>query len=306
MEIPGLYIPDSRLEVTTFFKPRAAQIPVEAPAEWQNWNGAQCAWFIAEECKLPEYVDVAERNLTGAYLKELLQAGLLSKGLARTGIGDFEHVRQITAAVQKLDMNARFGMSSPVVGSLVKPTWKVPSSPPKMGIPRSSMSLPKLKGDKPKLLQQVHSGYDASWPEYQRRQFLASSLSKVKLPQLKKAPRAPNACPVEVKLRNVPVNYIFDGRHSPTVVYLRESASEGSLRTAYSMLGRASPEPFGGQSGGAQRLVKTDVELGGLPNDPFDQHLGDAAARVRQCEVQLEAQEAELKRIAAANGQQLH
>merc|ERR1712070_1108943 len=112
MEIPGLYTGSAKLKVSRYFPSRAPGEPQSQDlGSWRTWNGVECARFIADVCQLPQYGDVAERNLSGAYLDELQQAGLLSKGLAKIGIGDFEHVRQITAAIQKLDYGAQLGVS---------------------------------------------------------------------------------------------------------------------------------------------------------------------------------------------------
>lgn len=273
MEIPGLYAPESKLLVSRFFSSRSTE---EAKPQqlgvWRTWTGTECARFIADVCQLAEYGDVAERNLTGAYIDELLQAGLLSKGLAKIGIGDFEHVRQITAAIQKLDFGARLGVS---LGSSTqgKSLWMSSKEPPKKPIKeaapiRSTSSLPKLRMCKPKprLLDQVFDGYAASLPEYKRR--LASPARSVRLPKLKKSntlPLPPNACPVEATVNFKPVSYVFDGCHSPTVTDLRKAiidraASEGAIRAPYWTSGRNSPEPWGGQNEGVPDLVKTGDE----------------------------------------------
>lgn len=262
MEIPGLYSPKAKLEVSRFFSESSSGQPaVQQLGEWRSWNGQECGRFISEVCQLPEYADVAERNLSGAYIDELLQAGLLSKGLARIGIGDFDHVRRVTAAIQKLDFGARLGMS---FGASRPPTSQ-PSSlkQSSKNMARSTAALPRLRVSKPKLLAQIHDGYDSSWPEHKRR--LSSPARSIRLPPLSKTFTVANACPVEVTLTGKPISYVFDGCHSPTVTHIRKavlnkSASEGAIRVPYWTSGRVSPEPWGGQDEGAPNLVKTRYE----------------------------------------------
>lgn len=274
MEIPGVNSPQRKLEVSRFFSSiPTGQKQAQELGTWRTWTGTECARFIADVCQLPQYGDVAERNLSGAFIDELLQAGLLSKGLSRIGIGDFEHVQQITAAIQKLDFGARLGVSlgSSAQGksgwtSSKEPRKKPPPAPPPMS--KSTAPLPKLKMTKPKLLDQVLDGFHKSLPEYQRR--LATPTQR--LPKLKRSssmPLPPNACSVEVPISFKPISYAFDGCHSPTVVHLRKgllnsSLSEASIRAPYWTSGRSSPEPWGGQNEGVPELVKTRNEWDSL------------------------------------------
>jgi hypothetical protein len=258
MDIPGLYTPALKLEVARFFPSRT---PGEPPAQnldsWRTWSGVECARFVADVCQLPQYGEVVERNLTGAYLDELLEAGLLSKGLAKLGIGDFEHVRQITTAIQKLDIGGRLGVSmgSPTSGKSSYISSKEPRKKPTtpslttMSKSASAPALPKLKSPKPKLIEQVAVSYDKSYPEYERK--LKSPMRKPTRSMIDTSSTwvIPNACPVVVPFNPKPVNYLFDGRHSKTVTFLRrsiynKSLSEAAIRAPYWTSGRPSFEPW--------------------------------------------------------------
>lgn len=72
-------------------------------SRWQEWNGSQVAFFISTFCELPQYADAIGQNLTGAALERLSAANMLHKGLARAGVCDFDHQRQIAAAVGRLE-----------------------------------------------------------------------------------------------------------------------------------------------------------------------------------------------------------
>lgn len=61
------------------------------------------AFFIATFCDLPQYSDAIEQNFTGPSLDRLFAASMLRKGLARAGVCDFEHQRQIAEAIGRLD-----------------------------------------------------------------------------------------------------------------------------------------------------------------------------------------------------------
>merc|ERR1711924_193880 len=120
---------------------------------------------------------------------------------------------------------------------------------------------PRKSPRKPKLLENVFDVFERSLPEYQRR---LASPPPVKLPTLKRRTRTvpPNACPVEVPISFKPINYLFDGRHSPTVNHLRKgllnkAASEAAIPAPYWTTGRGSPEPWGGHSEGIPTLIKT-------------------------------------------------
>jgi len=276
MEIPGLYSARSKLEVSSFFslrKPGAGELQAETLRGWQSWNNTECACFIAEVCKLPQYTDVAERNLTGAYMAELLQAGLLSKGLAKIGIGDFEHVRRITASIQALNPFTCADVSLSArrqKGRLSDRSQSTPPSAcrsPKDMMSPSSRNSAKSPG-RGKLLGKVFDGFESSLPEYQRR---LASPPPVRLPTLKSSILLPNACPVEVSINFKPINYLFDGCHSPTVDHLRKgllnkAASEAAIRFPYWTTGRCSPEPWGGQSQDTPALVKMRYSPGSVPN----------------------------------------
>jgi len=255
MEIPGLYSGRAKLEVSSFFgsrKPGAGGLQAETLRGWQSWNNTECACFIAEVCNLPQYIDVAERNLTGAYMAELLQAGTLSKGLAKMGIGDFEHVRRITAAIQALNPFTCADVSL----SARRQKGRLSDRSQKSGNTR-----------KPNLLD-VIDGFEGSLPEYQGR---LASPPPVRLPTLKSKDLLPNACPVEVSINFKPINYLFDGCHSPTVDHLRKgllnkAASEAAIRSPYWTTGRCSPEPWGGQNQDTPALVKMRYSPGSVPN----------------------------------------
>mmetsp|Transcript_70731 Transcript_70731/g.133572 ORF Transcript_70731/g.133572 Transcript_70731/m.133572 type:complete len:592 (-) Transcript_70731:132-1907(-) len=70
---------------------------------WEEWTGSEVAFFISTFCELPQYADAIGQNLTGAALKRLNAANMLHKGLARAGVCDFDHQRQIAAAVVRLE-----------------------------------------------------------------------------------------------------------------------------------------------------------------------------------------------------------
>jgi len=285
MEIPGLYSPKAKLDVSSFFESRQRAIEkgrgVRQTTEigsWQTWNSTECAHFIVDVCQLPQYFDVAERALSGPYMNELLQAGLLSKGLAKIGIGDFEHVRRITTAIQSLDSETcvRVSLSArrpPSRGAPARADSKLlPNSAParqQQTLTSGRSPSPRKSPRKPKLLENVCDGFQRSLPEYQRR---LVSPRPMKLPTLTTTTwtvRLPNACPVEVPISSKPINYLFDGCHSPTVTHLRKgllnkAASEAAIRSPYWTTGRSSPEPWGGvralspfRNEGISELVRT-------------------------------------------------
>mmetsp|Transcript_33122 Transcript_33122/g.51482 ORF Transcript_33122/g.51482 Transcript_33122/m.51482 type:complete len:170 (-) Transcript_33122:47-556(-) len=69
---------------------------------WRAWDGPDVANFISLYCDLPQYAETAKRNLTGAYLDDLLLSGMLGKGLARAGICDLDHQQNIRDALFRL------------------------------------------------------------------------------------------------------------------------------------------------------------------------------------------------------------
>lgn len=254
MEIPGVYSRKLNYDVNSFFNSR---LPGEPQAQnldvWRTWSGAECARFIADVCLLPQYGDVAERNLSGAYVSELLQAGLLSKGLAKIGIGDYEHVQLITAAIQKLDFGGRLGLS---LGCPAKSPSSINEQTrktfPKPSLTKSASApvLPKvrqLKASKPRLLDQVLGGFHKSVPEYQSR--MTSPLHG-NLPNLQSNTcTVTNGCPVVVPISSRPVNYLYDEDHSPAVSFLRKAVhdratSEAAVRAPYLTACRNSFEPW--------------------------------------------------------------
>lgn len=275
MEIPGLYPARANLEVSSFFgsrKPGTGGLQAETQRGWQSWNHTECACFIADVCSLPQYIDVAERNLTGAYMAELLQAGLLSKGLAKIGIGDFEHVRRITAAVQALTPLTCADVTLSARRQKGRLSGRSQSTPPgasrTFAAAESQSPRKSANSRRPKLLAHVIDGFEGSLPEYQRR---LASPPLVRLPTLKSNDLLPNACPVEVSINFKPINYLFDGCHSPTVDHLRKgllnkAASEAAIRSPYWTTGRCSPEPWGGQRQDTPTLAKMRYSPGSVPN----------------------------------------
>jgi len=253
MEIPGIYSRKLNYDVNSFFNSR---LPGEPQAQkldvWRTWSGTEYARFIADVCLLPQYGDVAERNLSGAYVNELLQAGLLSKGLAKIGIGDYEHVQLITAAIQRLDFGGRLGMSL----GCSENSWTSSTQPCRKPLPTPSLTksasapaLPKvrqLKTCKPKLLDQVLGGFYKTMPEYQSR--LASPLHG-SLPTFNPCTPSRSLGPVVTPISSRPVNYVYDEDHSPAVSFLRKAVhdratSEAAVRAPYLTACRSSLQPW--------------------------------------------------------------
>lgn len=80
--------------------------PTLGNAEIDNWDGTDTAQFISEHCDLPQYALTFKRNLSGATLRKLQEAGVLSKGLSRAGICDVEHQQHIAEQLHRLSFGA--------------------------------------------------------------------------------------------------------------------------------------------------------------------------------------------------------
>lgn len=72
-------------------------------ASWREWSPSEVAFFISTFCELPQYATAIGQNLSGQALQRLSAANMLTKGLSRAGVCDYNHQQLIAVAVEKLE-----------------------------------------------------------------------------------------------------------------------------------------------------------------------------------------------------------
>jgi len=109
------------------------QVMMPTVEDWGSWTGQDVANFVSECCGLPQYDAALRQNLTGQKLRQLAATGLLSKGLSRAGICDYEHQCRIAAAVGQLWRHSTRELEQQYVirrkGSIKGPRRKTATSP---------------------------------------------------------------------------------------------------------------------------------------------------------------------------------
>eukprot|EP00928_Gymnodinium_smaydae_P050654 TRINITY_DN34207_c0_g1_i1.p1 TRINITY_DN34207_c0_g1~~TRINITY_DN34207_c0_g1_i1.p1 ORF type:complete len:277 (+),score=37.40 TRINITY_DN34207_c0_g1_i1:86-832(+) len=222
-------------------------VAASAPSKtsWRTWTGQDVARFVSSDCELPQYAEIAARSLTGDTLGQLVQAGLLSKGLARAGIQDFDHVTRIAEGLRELDQPPGIKSASKFFTTQVESGRQTrrPKQP-------QAPALQKRVSSSPALLDIAAPGL--AWNDLKRRR--AASVAK-KLPPLGRS-ASESGIPIAGKSRrdgwtavwnhDVPVACSVGTPWRPTaaMVAMTKSVSGDALTVPYFSAERQTPDLY--------------------------------------------------------------